>query len=839
MLGDAYWKMMARDDFSVKTLRQLRENSSFMCNNPSCRQVTVLPTSETEKSAKNGIAAHICAASPGGPRYDPSQAPEERASYENGIWLCANCSILIDRDVRKYTVEILKSWKEQHREWLLHDNSFLPYEAFYQMLCEKSITTLERNKYTHKYIPEIYTELEDLKEKCRFFSDPCTFWNKIIDLLEVTDFSNLCHFLDEFGITTFDFTLPSELKKDISLSELHSQSHTLDIFLEQKIAEIDGIYDLLWKQDPLHDASLDLKYKFKEMKFKHFSFFPYTSKLKTLKNLNEVLLYRIFVITSSAGMGKTNFLCDFSENFLLKNGIPSCFINASELDKIEDINDWFLSLSFLGDNIVDIDQFGINYLPDFESEKSLLIILIDGLNEITAIDDFRGKLFSFIESTSNYEFIKFICTCRDVYFETRYDNFDMFSSDLLLEKNFQVNMNDDDKNRLWEKYLDHFGITIKTYNKLAYEKLTDDPLLLRIYCEVYSNKTIEHLENLYLTNLFLDYFKQKTSSISCQEATNMPVVLQENAPVKNVFKKLIDHMIANRLYINIPVDQIGLEHNELMALSKIINEDVLLKKDLETSDILSTSNEVLNFTFDEFRDFLISNQLINTLYKNDTPFFEAFLVSDLTPDSTIFEGVSKYLFQLSKKQGDENLVAIIEQQPWYDSVFVEEIFDIEEEYVTPDDINRIESIFLQNCAFHNKLLYNLLRSSLSDCESLIGSILFNILNSITSKQYEDLIFSNFTARGSAFDNRISLSYYFDKLEHALDYDLEEEDRIHCGFKALVFFMGGEGPVKYNASSIFLTYSERYPHKAEEIITDFQECNVQGIKDNVLSIRGNL
>ena len=37
---------------------------------------------------------------------------EERKSYDNEIWLCQSCSKLIDSDVKRYTVDKLKKWKE-------------------------------------------------------------------------------------------------------------------------------------------------------------------------------------------------------------------------------------------------------------------------------------------------------------------------------------------------------------------------------------------------------------------------------------------------------------------------------------------------------------------------------------------------------------------------------------------------------------------------------------------------------------------------------------------------------------------------------------------------------
>ena len=65
------------------------------------------------KATLVGEAAHICAASPGGPRYDPSMSDEERRSHDNGIWLCANCATEIDKDPARFPVSLLRRWKEE------------------------------------------------------------------------------------------------------------------------------------------------------------------------------------------------------------------------------------------------------------------------------------------------------------------------------------------------------------------------------------------------------------------------------------------------------------------------------------------------------------------------------------------------------------------------------------------------------------------------------------------------------------------------------------------------------------------------------------------------------
>ena len=60
-----------------------------------------------------GVAAHITAAAPGGPRFDPSLNAEERQSLQNAIWLCQNCAKLIDNDTTRFAVEVLRQWKAQ------------------------------------------------------------------------------------------------------------------------------------------------------------------------------------------------------------------------------------------------------------------------------------------------------------------------------------------------------------------------------------------------------------------------------------------------------------------------------------------------------------------------------------------------------------------------------------------------------------------------------------------------------------------------------------------------------------------------------------------------------
>lgn len=109
-----------RDDFpsSVKTV--LAARVGHQCSNPSCPNHTSGPHTDPNKALNLGVAAHITAAAPGGPRYDASLTSMQRSNIANGIWLCQLCAKLVDNDPVRYGAEILREWKSK-RELEMHD----------------------------------------------------------------------------------------------------------------------------------------------------------------------------------------------------------------------------------------------------------------------------------------------------------------------------------------------------------------------------------------------------------------------------------------------------------------------------------------------------------------------------------------------------------------------------------------------------------------------------------------------------------------------------------------------------------------------------------------------
>src|SRR6266404_590583 len=119
-----------RDEFTPATKRKIEKQASGHCSNPTCRRLTHAVSSDGQREIDIGQASHICAAAPGGPRYDPNMTREERRAADNGIWLCDVCGRAVDSYDPKFSVELLHEWKKKTNEdsWrsIMHNIPYVP-----------------------------------------------------------------------------------------------------------------------------------------------------------------------------------------------------------------------------------------------------------------------------------------------------------------------------------------------------------------------------------------------------------------------------------------------------------------------------------------------------------------------------------------------------------------------------------------------------------------------------------------------------------------------------------------------------------------------------------------
>lgn len=104
-----------RDDFDNKTKEQLAKRVGFRCSNPECKHSTIGPKSGGGSNT-TGVAAHITAASPGGPRYDSILNRLSANQFIMEFGFAKIVQKIIDNDTKLYTVMRLIMWKNNSAE---------------------------------------------------------------------------------------------------------------------------------------------------------------------------------------------------------------------------------------------------------------------------------------------------------------------------------------------------------------------------------------------------------------------------------------------------------------------------------------------------------------------------------------------------------------------------------------------------------------------------------------------------------------------------------------------------------------------------------------------------
>jgi len=185
-----------RDDFLGSTKELLAKRVAQRCSNIGCRQPTSGPQEDPTKAINIGVAAHITAASPDGPRFDLALTPAQRLSPDNGIWLCQNCAKLIDNDPARYPAELLHTWKVEAE-----------HAAAKALERKKAVLEGREDLFARleRLMPELLAEMrKDLSEhplsrEFVVYRKGLSYWSKGYELVyhpdEHTDLDNKLHIL--------------------------------------------------------------------------------------------------------------------------------------------------------------------------------------------------------------------------------------------------------------------------------------------------------------------------------------------------------------------------------------------------------------------------------------------------------------------------------------------------------------------------------------------------------------------------------------------------------------------------------------------------------------------
>ncbi|MBQ0990699.1 hypothetical protein KBX08_11420 [Micromonospora sp. H61] len=107
--------MSRRADFPPAVRKIIAERAGYQCSVLNCGRLTIGPAPDGSATVRTGMAAHIFAAAPNGPRGTGGLSPAERSEPENGIWCCYTHGKAIDSESGSlYSATQLKAWKRLH-----------------------------------------------------------------------------------------------------------------------------------------------------------------------------------------------------------------------------------------------------------------------------------------------------------------------------------------------------------------------------------------------------------------------------------------------------------------------------------------------------------------------------------------------------------------------------------------------------------------------------------------------------------------------------------------------------------------------------------------------------
>lgn len=528
---------------------------------------------------------------------------------------------------------------------------------------------VQKNIRSGKYLPDVFLERQDLKEHLRYFVDPFLFSTYVVDKVNRLNFDRLNRGRRLWGKTKFKFKT-SQFKIDVSVStfsQLYDDIEKLRNYVEER-------------GKSLSDHSNE-------------EYFSLSKCGKRVKDL-EYLIKKVCLLTENAGQGKTNFICDFTQNVLLKRHIPFIYLNGYEIDSSDIEKTLVKVLCPTLDMTFEKVMSELNLYCS--SKRKPFVLIIDGLNENPHPDEFCRTLVDFMNRMASYDFVKTILTCRSEYFTENFADLKInLGNELLLENNIYQHIQVDNQNQLLENYFKYFKIKAILADHVK-AKLVGNLLLLRIFCEANKDKNLGTINHINQDSLFTQYYATMLDRVADAHDWIERKFLRTNK-IRRFFATIIQSMIENETFFNVPLDDMmaKFEESDENMLLRFLDENILLRKDLAEAQNPFGNSEVVNFTYDTFRDYLVAHYIIDSFGENISE--QKRLIRKYTGDGhQLKEGIVPYVFVHTKNSENAEILKYLQEQTWYVDAFDKYIWDVREDKICEDDIVLMKERLLLN-----------------------------------------------------------------------------------------------------------------------------------------------
>jgi len=231
------------------------------------------------------------------------------------------------------------------------------------------------------------------------------------------------------------------------------------------------------------------------------------------------------------------------------------------------------------------------------------------------------------------------------------------------------------------------------------------------------------VHNIYRFEIFNKFFYKK-----CQEIEGLNACLEE----------ITNYMIENTTFIDIPFEQFSESTNQV--LSNLFDESLIIRKDLvEIPGIAFATKNVVNFVYDEFREYLLASALLRS-WQNDPDNTLIRIEKFIQESHLIAEGLQKYLCSWAIREPDYKLIENLEKIELFNDVFLENIFAMPDQDISEKLIEILERIFWEGTGYTRRIIYHLtVRCNPKIFRNLSIQFFIDQISRMNTEQYKSLV----------------------------------------------------------------------------------------------------
>lgn len=703
------------------------------------------------------------------------------------------------------------------------------------LLSALSLRQIEYEKKTGKYIPDIFVETRETKSLARSFAHPVLFFQRTLDSLGRLDILGSDRFLHKAGLPPLPFPKISNYASGHSLSDVSTFTAELSQELSATTSVLKKYHDFSYSDPPPFEIREDGRAFYEENRWNLQGGLGLGLNSQIEDLLEELAATRsqVFILTGRAGQGKTNLVCDFVENFLLKYKVPCAYLSVRRLRSIQgpELGDAIQRLLFEGKTGSFAEAAELLSTHASRVNKPFVLI-VDGLNEHHRISEFAEQLGNFITDVVRYPGVKVFLTCRSEYFRQRFGNLLKvpLSEHVFVQEANENRLEDEAYDEMVVGYFKFFEVLRELVSDQVVETLKKDILLLRFFCEAYgargkpSEYRQEFITNVYREQIFEIYLDRKLGMAKAflQRLVDKPSPTDEKADLSAVLEHCLGHMLNTWQFADVPMSVIPTALNT--ALYALLDEELILRRDATSGpSTFSPSTETINFTFDEFRDFLLAQYLVYKIYATDKQSFERYIAKNDPRNSQIVEGLKKFLFYVSRKEGNADFWKFYKEHAWYKDVYDREIFNVDTKLLRGEDREHVVAALnigderAIDFAIQLALNWHPIYRRLLNLDLLISFVAHS-----DNTKFDALILKPFTTVRNHNEGRSAKGFCKFVKEHILPEFAPGPDRAENGlFRFLILLLPVDSGYDLNSESyfVFLTVLQKFPEYAVNLLVE--------------------